>query len=460
MKIGMTDMAWLARLGVVLLMLFGAASLGLAQNTVESLVQPDALSAAHAKLEADCSSCHRAFGKAAQTSLCADCHKAVRDDIAKGTGFHGREPLVRKSECFNCHAEHKGRDFKPARFTAITFDHAKTDFPLAGKHAGVECSGCHKPGRKLSEAPKTCVGCHDADQPHKGNLGTECQSCHGASDWTSIAPFDHGKTRFPLLGAHVRTTCFSCHVGEVYQGLSSACAACHAVQDVHSGRFGADCEACHTVDNWKHKAFDHGKATGFILAGAHATASCSQCHGATLTSKPPKGCAACHAAQDAHKGQLGKDCAACHQTAAWRQDVTFNHAKTKFPLLGQHAAVACEACHATPAFQDARAKCAACHKDAAVHDGRFTGRCETCHTANSWKEIVFDHGRDTKFKLTGVHAKTGCNACHKQRNVSSAALPTDCYSCHRAQDVHRGAFGRDCAACHATSSFKTAVIRK
>ena len=394
MKIGMTDMAWLARLGVVLLMLFGAASLGLAQNTVESLVQPDALSAAHAKLEADCSSCHRAFGKAAQSSPCADCHKAVRDDIATGTGFHGREPLVRKSECFNCHAEHKGRDFKPARFTAITFDHAKTDFPLTGKHAGVECGGCHKPGKKFSEAPKTCVGCHDADQPHKGNLGTECQSCHGASDWTSVAPFDHGK------------------------------------------------------------------ATGFILAGAHATASCSQCHGATVTSKPPKGCATCHAAQDAHKGQLGKDCAACHQTAAWRQDVTFNHAKTKFPLLGQHAAVACEACHATPAFQDARAECAACHKDAAVHDGRFTGRCETCHTANSWKEIVFDHGRDTKFKLTGVHAKTGCNACHKQRNVSSAALPTDCYSCHRAQDVHRGAFGRDCAACHATSSFKTAVIRK
>jgi Zn finger protein HypA/HybF involved in hydrogenase expression len=452
--------AWLTRLGVFLLIALGAASTGFAQTTVESLVQPDLLSAAHLKLEADCSSCHLSFRKAAQSSLCADCHKPVRDDIAKGTGFHGKEPLVRQSECSNCHAEHKGRDFKASRLTEITFDHAKTDFPLDGKHARADCAGCHKPGKKYSEAPGTCVGCHDADQPHRGNLGTECQTCHGTSDWGTLAPFDHGKTQFPLLGGHAKATCFSCHVGEVYKGLSKTCAACHAVQDVHAGRFGSDCAACHTVETWKHKAFDHGKATGFRLDGAHAAASCSQCHGAKLTSKPPKDCAACHAAQDAHKGQLGNNCGACHQAAAWRQDVTFDHAKTKFPLLGQHAAVACEACHATPAFQDAKTECAACHKDAGVHQGRFTGQCETCHTASSWKQITFDHGRDTKFKLTGIHAKAGCNACHKQTNVPSATLPTECYSCHKAQDVHRGAFGRNCVACHTTSSFKTAIIRK
>ncbi len=451
---------WLARFGVVITMLFASASGALAQNTVESLVQPDLLSAAHEKFEADCSSCHRAFRKAAQSSLCADCHKLVRDDIAKGTGFHGKEPLVRKSECSNCHAEHKGRDFKPARLTAITFDHAKTDYQLDGKHAGADCSGCHKHGQKFSAAPSACVTCHDADQPHRGNLGTECQSCHSTTDWRTLMPFDHGKTKFPLLGAHTKTTCFSCHVGEVYKGLSKVCVDCHAVQDVHAGRFGSACEACHSVEDWKHTAFDHGKATGFKLAGAHAISSCSQCHGASLTSKPPKACAACHTEQDAHKGQLGKDCAACHQTAAWRQDVTFDHAKTKFPLLGQHAAVPCKSCHATPAYQDAATECAACHKDTGVHDGRFAQLCETCHTAASWKEIAFHHDRDTKFKLTGDHAKAGCNACHAKRNVSSAALPTDCYSCHKAQDVHRGAFGRDCAACHSTSSFKTAVIRK
>jgi hypothetical protein len=451
---------WLARLGVLMLTVLWLASGARAQNTVESLVEPGPLSAAHAKLEPDCSQCHLSFRKAAQSSLCAGCHKAIRDDIAAGTGFHGKEMLVRKSECSNCHAEHKGRDFKPARLTEITFDHAKTDYPLTGKHAVADCSACHKPGKKFSKAPNACVDCHEADQPHKGNLGRDCQACHDTADWLAQRPYEHGKTNFPLLGAHGKATCFSCHVGEVYKGLSRTCAACHAVQDVHAGRFGAACETCHTDKDWKHKEFDHGKATGFALAGAHATASCGQCHGEKLTSKPPKDCARCHRAQDLHKGQLGKDCAKCHGTAAWRHDVRFDHAQTRFPLVGQHAAVPCEGCHVTPAYRDASVECSACHKDDGVHDGRFASRCETCHTAADWKQVIFQHGQDTKFKLTGLHAKSGCNACHKQTHASSAVLPMDCYSCHRAQDIHRSAFGRDCGACHDTTSFKQAVIRK
>lgn len=431
-----------------------------AQSTIESLVEPDLLSAAHAKLESDCSACHKSFKKAAQSSLCADCHKPVKQDVAQGTGFHGKEPLVAKSECVNCHAEHKGRAFHPAAFTEVIFDHRKTDFALEGKHADVECSSCHKAGKRYAEAPVACSSCHQADQPHQGRLGTKCESCHGPSDWRKVVAFDHGKTKFALIGAHAKATCHACHAGEFYKELPANCVSCHAMQDVHEARFGEGCEQCHSSANWKHTGFDHGKFTKFPLAGAHATAACSQCHGAKLTSKLPLACVACHQKQDLHRGQLGDNCAACHQTAAWRSDVLFDHALTRFPLTGQHAAVACEACHTSPAFKDAETACVSCHKDSDVHEGRLAAKCEACHAASAWKLVTFSHDRDTGFKLTGVHAKVGCNGCHVVRHVVSAKLPKNCHACHKRQDVHKGAFGQDCARCHSTRSFRKAVIPK
>jgi Zn finger protein HypA/HybF involved in hydrogenase expression len=455
--------AWLAQIkfGLALILVLLAYATGaLSQNTVESLVQPDVLSEPHKKLEADCSNCHKAFKKAAQSSLCADCHKPIKQDISKGQGYHGRSDLVRKSECFNCHAEHKGRDFKQARFTFISFDHNKTDYPLDGKHLWVDCSGCHKAGKKFAEAAHACFDCHKNDQPHLGNLGTKCKTCHSTADWKKIAPFDHDKTKFALKGAHAKATCFGCHVGEIYKGLSTGCFDCHAMQDVHETRFGKGCENCHSVEDWKHTRFDHGKFTKFALTGAHAAAACKDCHGEKLTSRLPVACFECHKEQDLHLGQLGKDCAACHATTAWRQDVVFDHALTKFPLLGQHAAVACESCHASAAFQDAKTDCYSCHKADDIHAGRFTAKCESCHTASGWNSATFNHDRDTKFKLTGKHVKVGCNGCHVEKNAQSAKVPAACYSCHKQQDIHRGAFGQNCGACHTTQSFKGAVIRK
>ncbi len=431
-----------------------------AQNTVENLVQPDLLATAHKKLEEDCSTCHMAFKKAAQSSLCADCHKPVKQDIAKGEGFHGKNPLVKKSECANCHAEHKGRDFKQDRFTSITFNHTETDYPLDGKHAQVDCNGCHLPGKKFSAAPHACFDCHEKDQPHRGNLGNKCESCHNTKDWKKTAIFDHSKTDFPLNGAHAKATCFGCHVGEVYKGVSKTCFGCHAMQDVHDARFGEKCESCHTEKDWKHKAFDHGKLTRFALTGAHAKAACADCHGKNLTSKLPMGCFDCHKKQDVHLGQLGQNCESCHKTSAWRQDVTFDHALTAFPLSGLHVAVACESCHASPAYKDAKTDCFSCHKKDDVHEGRLTAKCESCHSASGWTKVAFNHDTGTKFPLTGAHKKLGCHGCHKEKNVVSASLPVACYACHKAQDIHRGAFGQNCAECHSTVSFKGAIIRK
>lgn len=453
---------WLAKIRFGLaawLMVVSLSVLARAGNSLEELVQPGLLSEAHKKYEATCNSCHASFEKAAQSKLCADCHKDVKQDIDRNEGFHGKTELVKKSECVNCHAEHKGRDFKQARFTPATFDHSATDYLLDGKHVSVECSACHKSGKKFSEAPKACATCHTED-PHRGNLGAQCQSCHNTSDWKKIAAYDHSKTNFALNGAHAKTTCYACHVGEIYKGLSKTCNDCHAVQDVHETQFGKSCEDCHSDKDWKHTRFDHGKFTRFALLGAHAKAACSDCHGEKLTSKLPVACISCHEKQDSHNGQLGKDCAACHKTATWRDDVTFDHALTNYPLAGQHAAVACKSCHKSAAFKDAKSTCFACHEAGDVHEGRFASKCETCHSVSGWRSVVFDHDRDTKYKLTGKHIKVGCNGCHTQKNAASAKVATDCNSCHKRDDIHRGAFGKDCGQCHNTTTFKSAIIRK
>ena len=55
-------------------------------------------------------------------------------------------------------------------------------------------------------------------------------------------------------------------------------------------------------------------------------------------------CVGCH--KDEHRGEFqGRSCATCHGQTAWKPAPGFDHAKTRWPLTGRHAAVACEKCH-------------------------------------------------------------------------------------------------------------------
>ncbi len=54
---------------------------------------------------------------------------------------------------------------------------------------------------RSSKPPKTCIGCHSADDHHHGRFGSNCAHCHGESTWKN--EFDHlAKTGFALKGAH------------------------------------------------------------------------------------------------------------------------------------------------------------------------------------------------------------------------------------------------------------------
>ena len=447
-----------AAVGLAIVLLITAAAHG--QTLFERLVMPGPLIEGHAKLEATCDKCHKPFSKETQTSLCLDCHKPVGADRIAKRGFHGKHPQALSQPCRHCHTDHKGRATDVVRLDRETFDHRLTDFALEGRHARAPCAGCHEPKTKFRDAPSGCIDCHRRDDRHKGRLGEACQSCHGPSGWKAVKPFDHDKTRFPLVAAHKKVACATCHADEVYKGLATTCIGCHRLNDSHQGQNGTRCETCHTPKRWKETKFDHARDTRFALRGKHAKAACASCHRAnTYEIKPPRDCAECHGKSDPHKGSLGKRCETCHSEDGWQQRVAFDHDLTRFPLVGLHAAVTCEACHRTKRFKETPTRCAACHADTA-HKARLGSDCARCHTPNGWRRWTFDHAKSARYPLTGAHAGLDCHACHTAPAAARVTAPRDCYGCHAQDDAHQGQFGRACERCHSTVRFRDVKLRR
>ena len=63
--------------------------------------------------------------------------------------------------------------------------------------------------------------------------------------------------------------------------------------------------------------FDH-LTTGFELTGAHRLQACESCHVDAVFAGTPRVCAACHAQDDVHHGQFGRQCQRCHGTTTFK----------------------------------------------------------------------------------------------------------------------------------------------
>lgn len=430
---------------------------GAAWAQIESALMPGEVIQGHAKLEATCKECHVRFDKDAQTKLCRDCHKEVGADVLNRKGYHGR---LEDKPCRECHTDHKGRSAKIVVLDTQNFDHAKTDFPLLGAHQKqekVKCQDCHDTRKKYRQAPAACNDCHLKDDKHKASLGADCGNCHTANNWKE-AKFDHSKTRFTLAGKHVEVTCKKCHAGHPvnYKGASQECVSCHLKADKHKGKYGKKCETCHIDRGWKEIEFNHDRETKFKLLGKHEAVKCLACHkGSLYKTKTPTTCVACHRKDDVHKGGVGDKCENCHTEERWKT-TKFDHGKnTKYPLLGKHATTRCEACHKPGIKEKLALTCVGCHQGKDKHKGDFGAKCESCHKESDWKEIIFDHRRDTKYPLTGKHEKVKCTACHTG-NISRQKLSIDCVACHKKDDVHKDRLGKRCESCHDMKSWKDA----
>jgi hypothetical protein len=154
---------------------------------------------------------------------------------------------------------------------------------------------------------------------HKGQEGKKCGKCHNESSWTRKVMFDHGLTRFPLLGKHSRLQCKDCHKEPTFKDARIECVSCHSRDDAHKRRLGSMCEQCHNSRDWRDWDFDHDQRTKFHLDGAHQGLDCHACH-----KKPAKkrislatGCVSCHSADDVHRGAFSRFCEQCHTTTSF-----------------------------------------------------------------------------------------------------------------------------------------------
>ena len=183
----------------------------------------------------------------------------------------------------------------------------------------VACESCHKQPPREVKLETSCGTCHKKDDPHKGQLGAACQSCHNESGFKIGVLFDHDKTKFPLVGKHQRAQCTDCHKTKEYKEVPSACVGCHRKDDRHEGRFGANCAQCHaSSERWKGARFDHGK-TRFALTGRHANVGCYNCHKQKHVQRAAvaSDCHSCHKSQDRHRGAFGRNCGTCHTTSTF-----------------------------------------------------------------------------------------------------------------------------------------------
>ena len=482
---------------------------------------------------ASCASCHgRPLGAPIDAARIATAgpQPAARAPIATwrfkavGTACAGCHADVHKGQftaaCETCHTvEDRG-------FTASRFSHAATAFALTGRHQAVPCSACHKVTLSTSTAarfarlegtqgspvvfrgtPSDCASCHE--DTHLAQLGPRCEACHSTETF-KLSAYTHraaGLDRF-FVGVHATLACRACHKPESrdfpggrgtavrYTGLGTACATCHAAEDVHRGALGGACETCHEPERWPTVSRAFHKAGTFPLEGRHLSVPCASCHVDGVTKGTPTRCFDCHWVRrqdDPYQTRLGSQCEQCHRPTTWTA-VSWNHAaRTGYPLNLAHQLLRCDNCHKQGQFTNTRMDCFGCHQatyQAArtpnhVEAGFPTG-CESCHKATdpTWRGASFNHA--ATFPLVGVHATQACRACHtgnvyrgtprtcigchrddyqrtQNPNHAAAGFPTTCETCHRATEPsfrgatfnHAAAYAlvgvhatQACAACH------------
>lgn len=366
-----------------------------------------------------CASCHSEGTK--QNSVvafsidhsCVDCHESPHAPEFVEVATRSRS--VGSDACAVCH-DRSDKLWSEAMARLTPELHAASGFPLSVPHDKQKCAECHaglEPGHVRSKdanlwsvrfagrKAEACEVCHK--DPHGGQFAKSaskgaCVQCHEATRFfpTMFDADRHAQCEFPLIGNHRGVACALCHKveGKVRQfvGTTHACADCH--KDIHNGTFDGDdlprevdgktgCARCHTPLDFNKVAWtaaDHKTWTGELLTGKHATAKCDDCH--RRDQKPggkpepikaaPKACNACH--EDIHWGQF---------------------------RVGTET------------------DCARCHR-----------------STDDFKTIVFDHDKDSRFKLDKDHRNLECVACHKpvefggRSVVRYKPLGTVCADCH------------------------------
>ncbi len=258
-----------------------------------------------------CDDCHPKRKYKPTPRNCADVGCHAKDDAHRGN-------LGRK--CERCHLE-TGEN---------TFNHNEdSDYKLDGAHLTTRCGDCH-PSITFKPVPTSCFGggaCHPEPEIHKGQFGTDCESCHNTTSFADVKPL-HDVGDFSLKGSHDRLPCERCHIdNRQLRGTGNFCVNCHRQDDIHSNSISPRCGGCHTQWSFSPARFDH-TTVGCNLTGLHRTLPCYDCHRTGNFGALSPSCFGCHADTGAVvgirlQGMTEVDhatqtlCANCHNPNSW-----------------------------------------------------------------------------------------------------------------------------------------------
>jgi hypothetical protein len=133
---------------------------------------------------------------------------------------------------------------------------------------------------------------------------------------------------------------------------------------------------------------------------------------------------------------------------------SFDHSKTKFPLLAARNRGVCSKCHAGERYAGLATTGVSWHSLQDKHAARNGSNCESCHAPTKWTTVSFDHNKAPRFALRGGDAKLACERCHTS-NARRDRLAADCVTCK--DDFHTGQLGAACEQCHKETSWRQTV---
>jgi hypothetical protein len=196
------------------------------------------------------------------------------------------------------------------------------------------CGACHAPPWTRQTMASRCLSCHaevskqlDAGSALHGRIPDvqQCRRCHtehnGAhAEITNLASFDHDWTAFALTGQHRALECRSCHKDGTsvdHREAPRACASCHDEPDVHKGRFGLNCQRCHTTETFEGAVFNHRFPVNH--GSRRRSNTCATCH-SDETNYKSYTCYNCHEHTQAKMERIHRrrnivdfsNCADCH----------------------------------------------------------------------------------------------------------------------------------------------------
>jgi len=304
--------------------------------------------------------------------------------------------------------------------------------------------------------------------PHGDSFRANCDDCHKTDSWKvnlKTITFDHGETKFPLVGQHQVVACKDCHSSLEFAKTQKECNACHT--DIHEQTVGNECSRCHTPNSWIVTNITQlHQRSRFPLLGAHTTAECKDCHTNLVSSAPSKAtvsllrfdplgvnCYDCHNSnyQNTTKpnhvlGNYSKNCTECHNinSISW-SGAGINH--NFFPLEGGHSNTNCTTCHTSGSFSKIPADCASCHspdyqaaKNPSHNTLGFSKNCKECHSLSpGWKPADYkDHDTRLFPIYSGKHKGEWdkCSDCHTNGSTYSSFSCIDCHE-HNQSDMNK-----------------------